>query len=62
LKPYGEQLMELELFKEAKLTCDLPEHRLRRAAPVAVTATPPSLLKAVRNDECLCARRLAMDA
>jgi hypothetical protein len=22
--------MELELFKEAKLTCDLPEHRLRR--------------------------------
>jgi hypothetical protein len=22
--------MELELFKEAKVTCDLPEHRLRR--------------------------------
>jgi hypothetical protein len=50
--------MKFEIYPDMALTCDLPEHRLRRDDTIAVTAVPATTLEALRDDEVLCARTL----
>lgn len=60
--------MKFELYTDVALTCDLPEHRLRRGDLVSsievfnavgdTIAVPASALEALREDEMLSARTL----
>ena len=66
--------MKQALYKGAVLTCDVPEHGLKRGDivklvdhhvvfnavgdTIAVTAVPSTALEPLRKDEILCARSL----
>ena len=58
----AEGLMKFELYTDVALTCDLPEHRLRRGDIVKLVdrhTVPVSALEPLREDEVLSARTLA---